>query len=226
MSEGVKFLTWIKSILPVAVGSPQGLICLDSNGDLAKAGGVPVHYHSENVLDTEMQAALDALDSIYAPLSHSHSEYLTQAEIEALPGFGGGGVSFPVGFEAFWPSASAPPGWYIEDGSPVDASLPIGQFLLGVGQADNGDGTVNLFDSRGLVVMSSSPSYALLSGGGSETVTLSNSEMPAHGGHGDAVVGVNSGPYNWNMGSYVRGGGVAHNNLQPYTVRNLIIYGG
>jgi hypothetical protein len=33
-------------------------------------------------------------DGIYAPLVHDHIEFLTQAEIEALPGFGGGsGVS-------------------------------------------------------------------------------------------------------------------------------------
>jgi hypothetical protein len=29
-------------------------------------------------------------DSVYAPLIHDHAEFLTQAEIEALPGFGGG----------------------------------------------------------------------------------------------------------------------------------------
>ena len=30
-------------------------------------------------------------DADYAPLVHDHAEFLTQAEIEALPGFGGGG---------------------------------------------------------------------------------------------------------------------------------------
>jgi microcystin-dependent protein len=124
------------------------------------------------------------------------------------------------------------------DGAAVAESSALGVFLLANGQSSNGDGTVDVYDMRGLFPLGVSASHGLLSTGGAETHTLGEGEIPAHvhqeragWAGGGSVWGVVSQPNvagDQVVNHYTEsvGGGGAHNNLPPYLCLNFIIYGG
>jgi microcystin-dependent protein len=111
--------------------------------------------------------------------------------------------------------------------------------------AGNGSTTFNLPDLRGRVVVGLdnmggtdagrlSVANTLGGSGGSQTHTLTESEMPNHYHNipyttGQAVAGgpytelINTGSPNANFASGYTGGGGAHNNMQPYMLLNSII---
>lgn len=68
------FLSWIKSALNQAYGVVSGIVCIDGNGDFTK------------VSPSQLLPDLSG----FTLIGHDHEEFLTQAEIEALPGFGSG----------------------------------------------------------------------------------------------------------------------------------------
>jgi microcystin-dependent protein len=144
-----------------------------------------------------------------------------------------------VGSIKLWPSNTLEDGWLICNGDTLSRATYSALFdEIGI-LWGNGDGstTFHLPDLRGAVPLGVSGSHALASGGGSETVTLTESQLPELTveipfdktvgitllGAGEAfkeVVGI---PSNTVM-SNPFGGGEAHNNLPPYKALHFVIY--
>ena len=139
--------------------------------------------------------------------------------------------------------STAPSKWLICDGSAVSRTTYADLFAVIGTTYGTGDGstTFNLPDMKGRTAIGSSTSYALGSKGGEANHTLTIAEMPNHGHlYADATVRTyggtesNKGSSSWQWGSYISlsqvigntGGGGAHNNMQPYTTVNFIIYAG
>jgi len=143
----------------------------------------------------------------------------------------------------------APSGWAFCDGQLMQLSQNTALFsLLGTTYGGNGVNTFALPDLQGRAPMhpGQGPGLSLRDlgeSGGSETVTLSASEMPAHT-HGllaapgatqanpDAGQGLGNAPMYQVPGTLVSlgagaigqaGTGLPHNNLQPYLTLNFII---
>ncbi len=142
----------------------------------------------------------------------------------------------------------APVGWALCDGSPLQISEYQALFQL-IGTLYGGDGvsTFALPDLRGRLPVHVGPGFALGQVGGTETVTLTAAQMPAHshpflcstnpgasrnpGGNVPATVVAGS-AYAQNppttalasasIGS-AAGGGQPHDNMQPYLCVTFII---
>jgi microcystin-dependent protein len=138
----------------------------------------------------------------------------------------------------------APKGWAKCEGQ----LLPINQnqalfALLGTTYGGDGRTTFALPDLRGRVAVAAGGAHALGSAGGSETVTLSVAELPAHShrAHANASSGNASSPVEnvWAAHSNTyrgsgsasmdagaigsTGGGGAHENMQPFLALNVCI---
>lgn len=154
---------------------------------------------------------------------------------------------FLTGAEMMWPVATPPTGWLTEDGSSqLSASYPDLSALIR-STYGGADGThFYLPDMRGVVPVghkAADANFGTLGGtGGEKTHLLTEAEMPSHthtwtvstpagalafmtyvssgggfqSGTGAAVGGTST-------GLTTVGGGGAHNNLQPYRVRNFVI---
>lgn len=90
--------------------------------------------------------------------------------------------SIPAGIVEVFAGSTVPAGFLLCDGSAVSRDTYAALFAVigttyGVG---DGSTTFNLPDLSGRVVIGTSQSHALGSTGGSETVTLTESELPAH----------------------------------------------
>lgn len=134
-------------------------------------------------------------------------------------------------------------GWLLCQGQAISRTVYTALFLaigtaFGVG---DGSTTFNLPDGRGraLIGVGTGPSLsarAMGASGGAETHTLAVGEIPAHdhamsyynqtytSGAGAMVGGLGSGGLSANTGS--KGGGGAHNNMQPFLAANLFIFAG
>lgn len=174
-------------------------------------------------------------------LGNAVAESLSMAGSNPLAINGVPGGNTPLGAMLDWPLNEAPAGWIICDGSEVSRSTYSDLFAV-IGTAfGGGDGatTFNLPDFRGRVPIgrdiSDDDFNAIGNTGGEKRHELSIAEMPAHthkyhdkyqgeggNGHGDEA------PISTNYKDDEResdstGGGVAHNNLQPYLVVNKIM---
>ena len=148
----------------------------------------------------------------------------------------------PTGAEMMWPVATPPAGWLIEDGSSqLIASYPALSALIR-GTYNGVDGThFYLPDMRGLVPVGFKAGDADFSGGtgGEKThqLTAAESGLPAHAhtfrsGSGAGINFFTSAGSSWNTYTATLGfvnatsnadAAAAHNNLQPYRVRNFVI---
>jgi microcystin-dependent protein len=142
----------------------------------------------------------------------------------------------------------APAGWMFCEGQ----LLPISEFetlfnLIGTTYGGDGQSTFALPDLRGRFPMHFGNGFTLAENGGTETVTLTTTQIPAHNhaavcsaGSGDSASPVgkfwstdpagNTAAYNESGGSQMAtgalasvGGGQPHNNLSPYLCVNFII---
>jgi microcystin-dependent protein len=140
----------------------------------------------------------------------------------------------------------APQGWAFCDGS----LLPISQndtlfALIGTTYGGDGQQTFALPDLRGRIPIHQGTGHVIGENGGSETVTLTTAQLPAHAHRlasgfaamygspsGDAVADTGAsaiygtGAANVNMApaaSVDAGGNQPHNNLMPYQCVNFII---
>lgn len=149
---------------------------------------------------------------------------------------GGGAAGVLVGSGMLWYTNTAPAGYLICDGSAVaKADYPDLWTLLGDTWGTSTTNDFYLPDLRQRVAVgkhSSGTFSTLNSAGGSETHTLSQSELPNYviglptannGGSNSLFARGNASFQVGNIGFNTGGGGAAHNNLQPYRVVNYII---
>lgn len=133
-----------------------------------------------------------------------------------------------------WSTASVPTGFLECDGSAVSRSTYSALFSAIGTTYGSGDGssTFNLPNMQDKVQVGKSSGKALASTGGSETHTLTTSELPSHlhsdggGGSGSFVSeggigGMSSAKTGGNTGN--TGGGSAHSIMQPYIALLYII---
>lgn len=150
----------------------------------------------------------------------------------------------PTGAEMMWPVATPPAGWLIEDGSSqLIASYPDLSALIR-STYGGADGThFYLPDMRGVVPVgykSGDANFGTLGGTGGEKthlLTATESGLPAHAhtfrsGSGAGINFFTSAGSSWNTYTATLGfvnatsnanAAAAHNNLQPYRVRNFVI---
>lgn len=161
-------------------------------------------------------------------------------------------VSGQAGIVYMWLTGSAPNGYLLCDGSAVSRSVYAGLFaVIGVLYgAGDGSTTFNLPNLKGKVPVGLDNGQAefisLGTTGGAKTHTLTSGEMPIHNhtdttnspdiyftqdtsGYLGAPINIIQYPTNPRPSNYYKiatnnaGGGLAHNNLQPYFTINFII---
>ena len=173
----------------------------------------------------------------------------TQSENDALAGLGGSPTSTNLyltelglaGVVLPYAGSSAPTGFLLCDGSAVSRTTYSRLFTIISTQYGVGDGstTFNLPDLKGRIPVGKDGGQTefdvLGETGGAKTHTLTVNEMPSHshdfyynnGAAGGTNYGQKVNPNNTpttdttSIGS--KGGGLAHNNLQPYITLNYII---
>lgn len=158
------------------------------------------------------------------------------------------GYLTPTGAEMMWPVATPPTGWLIEDGSSqLIASYPDLSALIR-STYGGADGThFYLPDGRGVVPVgykSGDANFGTLGGTGGEAthlLTAAESGLPAHAHTISGVIAAaggvrgflpeavtTDGTSSFHRTDYVEANtaaaaSVAHDNLQPYRVRNFVI---
>ena len=154
---------------------------------------------------------------------------------------GGDGVT-PAGSEMMFAGSTAPAGWLLEDGaSYLRADYPALFAVIGTTYGAANGSSFNVPDMRGRVPVGRDSGQAefdvLGESGGAKTHTLTIAEMPVHshfqryatagaGGVNQFDTGTTaagSGGRTSVEATAAAGSGQAHNNLQPYRVRNFII---
>lgn len=151
------------------------------------------------------------------------------------------GQVMPTGF------AFAPRGFALCNGQVLSIAQNTALFsLLGTTYGGNGQTTFNLPDLRGRTPIGMGPSNPIGQFGGTETVTLTTNQMPAHahGFNGTTANGTSRNPTNGLLGTTAvnlyahndvgqvplaaqtvaaAGGGQPHENMQPYLAINYCI---
>ena len=159
---------------------------------------------------------------------------LTVTQVRTLLNVGDGADATPTGVIFPFGGVAAPSGYLLCDGAAVSRTTYSGLFavvgtVFGVG---DGSTTFNLPDTQGKVPVGIGASGVAALGdvGGEQEHTLSEAEMPDHD-HSVNMQG--AGAYNFEIGGYThqtvagntgsKGGGAAHNNMQPYLGTEYII---
>lgn len=158
------------------------------------------------------------------------SDKLTTALIDSM---------FKPGMIMPYGGSTAPGGWLLCDGSSVLRSDYLNLFgIIGTTYGSADSTHFNLPDLRGRVAVGKSTDTefdTLGETGGAKTHTLSVNEMPSHRHQQSTIYYYANDPNtpargsgtntDGNWGSYTSyvGGGVAHNNIQPYLTINYII---
>lgn len=142
----------------------------------------------------------------------------------------------PIGTIVMWATNVPPEGWLLCNGATVSRAAYAELFaVLGTSVGNPGSSAFKIPDLTGRFPLGTSGDHSLHSTGGSETHTLTVSEMPAHShGVGGNIVQRGSGsdafrelagayPGGNNAASQSAGEGRPHNNMPPYYSINFII---
>ena len=142
----------------------------------------------------------------------------------------------PIGTIVMWATRTPPEGWLLCNGTEASrAAYPELFKVLGTSVGAAGSASFKIPDLSGRFPLGTSGTHGLHSTGGSETHTLTVSEMPAHDhGVGGNIVQRGSGsdafrelsgayPGGSNPSSQSVGGGQPHNNMPPFYAINFII---
>lgn len=142
----------------------------------------------------------------------------------------------PIGTIVMWATSTPPEGWLLCNGKEVSRAAYAELFkVLGTSVGAAGSASFKIPDLTGRFPLGASNGHGLHSTGGSETHTLTISEMPAHShAVGGNIVRRASGgeafrelagsyPGDSNIDSNNNGGGLPHNNMPPFYGINFII---
>ncbi len=196
---------------------------------------------------------LDVLDCISFETTDTEKSVILKASLQVLGTISQQSndlstILFPSGMSFEWNSNSIPSGYLEENGAAVSRTTFADLFAAIGTMFGSGDGstTFNLPNSKGKVVVgldSADTAFDLLGEiGGAQTHTLTDSQVPPTAikwDHPNAAVlsGANGGypengifpAYGWTNSTgraytfTVKGGGTAHNNIQPYIIKRRII---
>lgn len=198
------------------------------------------HQYGNNTVNIIGKACLEVTQAQYDALSYAEKNdgtiyFVKDGTPESLIV----NDSSPIGAMQAYGGDTAPEGWLICDGSLVSRTTYSELFDV-IGEtygAGDGSTTFNLPDLRGRVIIgegtgtaTDATAHSLGDVDGKETHTLDITEMPSHN-HSGSTLGWT--PSNMGSGNAFRavtdgstnntGGGLAHNNMQPYLVCNYII---
>ena len=193
---------------------------------------------NENVAVTATATEINLLDGVTA--STTEINYLTGVTSNIQTQFNNL-VTVPSGVISAFGGSSAPAGWLLCDGTAVSRSTYSALFAIVGTTYGSGDGstTFNLPNLKGRVAVGRDNTQTefdtLGETSGEKAVTLDVSQIPSHThtlSPGQVVGTGSGGTSNYaptgnnpqaNTGISNTGGGLAHNNLQPYLVINYII---
>ena len=146
---------------------------------------------------------------------------------------------FMIGEVKIWPSETIPDKWLVCDFSQIPRTSLLGIWLDGVWGVGDGVSTYNLPNFRGQALIGPSDDYTFRTFGGKPDHSIQISQLPAHSHDIKGSVaydGIGTFLGDLRLSSSVgffssdacksAGGGEPHNNMQPYTVINFIIYAG
>lgn len=190
-------------------------------------------------------ADIEDKPATFPPETHTH-DYAASDHTHS-------GASRIVGEVIMWPTNTAPSGWLLCYGQAISRTTYSALFsaistVFGVG---NGSTTFNLPDFRGRFPLgqddmggssanrvTAAAADSIGGNSGTETVTLTQDELPSHyhgincvrdpqsgsGGYNPEIKTQTATAYTKNTNS--AGGGDAHSNMPPYLTVNFIIYTG